>query len=178
MSRCSHHRQCLDQACSTSPLSRISSKPVAETSRKIERFCCFYSGPHKRYPSSASALFVYVRSLLHLSLYLLLAWKIYHSLPIFETHTALLFDATFLSLVISTRSRNQFINNKINKNLPPKLFPRRSSQSCHHRKRSLQHIISVSFYKSGCGRNTSSFFYVSFSKGVGSTFGHAGAGAI
>lgn len=92
-----------------------------EHREKLNAICCF-TRDHKRYPSSASALFVFVRSFA-MHPHLLLAWKFTILCLYLRTHTALLFDANLLSLVISTRSRNQLSTTKINKILPPKLFP-------------------------------------------------------
>ena len=137
MSRCSSHRQCLDQACSTSPLSRISSN-LSRTSRKIERFCCF-TRDHKRYPSSASALSFFVRSLLQLALSLLF-WHgdLPFSAYIRNTHRHFMMPPF---LVISTRSRIS-INNKN----PTKIYPNPILTGLHISER-LQHIVSASFQK-------------------------------
>jgi hypothetical protein len=79
-----------------------------------------FTRDHKRYPSSASALFVFlfVRFCSSPSPSSS-GMEIYHSLPIFENTSA--FHDAALS-VISTRSRIS-INNKINKIFTPKLFP-------------------------------------------------------
>jgi hypothetical protein len=131
--------------------------PVADIEKQLNAFAAF-TRDHKRYPPSASALFVLVCSFaLHLSHFYSSGMELYHSLPIFEKHTAFCYAK---SLVISTRSRIS-INNKINKNLPPN-YSHWSSQFGEITTHRLGKFPTKWLQET-------TFFFFSLAKGVGST---------
>lgn len=139
MSRCSSHRQCLDQACSTSPLSRISSKSCRGHRETIERFCCFYSGPQTIPFIGVGAFRFFVRSLCTpLSPRLLLAWK-FTILCLYSRNTRHLVMPNFFGDLV--RAHESVSTTKIQQKFTPKYpFP----AGLHNSER-LQHIVPASF---------------------------------
>jgi hypothetical protein len=127
-----------------------------------------FTRDHKRYPSSASALFVFIVRSLCTPLFLFF-WhgNLPFSAYIQETHGIAL--RCRVILVISTRSRISN-NNKINKKFTPKYpFP----AGLHNSER-LQHIIPASFQTTAARVH---FFLLILEESWVNT-GKAGAGAI
>ena len=156
MSRCSSHRQCLDQACSTSPLSRISSKTRRGHRETIERFCCFYSGP-QTIPFIGVGAFRFYCSFAYLQAPPISSSGMEHlpfSAYIRNTHGIFMMPALFL--VIKYALTKSVINNKNPTKICPK-FNQVSRRFITHTIRGREittHRLGIFLIQSGCKRTT------------------------